>query len=239
MSKIKSILKDYKLLLNNVPALVTTIFVCCTCLMNLMASKIIFHIGDAVFTGGFILSAIPFLCMDTTTKRFGARASIMLNVLSAIGNLIAVGLLALVAAIPSSDDYTHFNYIFGAVWFIVLSSTVAFVASGVANSLINVAIGKLFNKTSAVEFYSRSFVSTFVGQVIDNFLFIWLAYTIFAPMIWKTAPLPIVGCLGTAVIGGAVELLAEVVLSPVAFRIVKNWEKNGTGQAYIDAHADN
>lgn len=235
-SKLKSVVADYKVLLRNVPALVTVIFVLTTATMNLMAGKIIFSIGDAVFTGGFLLSAIPFLCMDTTTKRFGARASIMLNLLSALGNIFVVVMLAIVAAIPSKDDYTHFNYIFGAVWFIVLSSTVAFIVSGVVNSLINVMIGKLFNKTSAAEFYSRSFISTFVGQVIDNFLFIWLTYGVFAPKIWGTAPVSVVGCIGTAIIGGAVELVAEVVLSPAAYAIVKNWERDNVGAEYIELH---
>ena len=111
MKKIKEVIADYKLLLDNVPALVTATFLMSTCLMNLMAAKIIFSVGGAVFTGGFILSAMPFLCMDTVVKRFNARAGIMLNILSAVGNIIAVILLAIVAAIPTTDDYTHFNYI--------------------------------------------------------------------------------------------------------------------------------
>lgn len=238
MNKIKSLIADYKLLLDNVPALVTVIFVLCTCLMNFMAGKIIFFVGGAAFTGGFLLSAVPFLCMDTVTKRFGARASIMLNVLSAVGNIFAVVMLAIVAAIPTADDYSQFNYIFGGVWFIALSSTIAFIVSGVANSLINAAIGKLFaNKTSAVEFYSRSYVSTFIGQAIDNFLFIFLTYGVFAPIFWKTTPLSLFSCIGTAIIGGLIELLAEAALSPIAFRIVKRWEKDQIGQAYIDAHS--
>lgn len=236
MKSLKKVVEDYKLLLDNVPALVTVIFVLCTCLMNFMAGKIIFFVGGAAFTGGFLLSAVPFLCMDTVTKRFGARASIMLNILSAIGNLFAVIMLAIVAAIPTADDYSQFNYIFGGVWFIALSSTIAFIVSGVANSLINAAIGKLFaNKTSAVEFYSRSYVSTFIGQAIDNFLFIFLTYGVFAPIFWKTSPLSLFSCIGTAIIGGLIELLAEAALSPIAFRIVKRWERDQIGKAYVDA----
>ena len=236
MKKVKSLIADYKLLLDSVPALVTTIFVLTTVLMNFMAGKIIFTVAGSVFTGGFLLSAMPFLCMDAVTKRFGAKASIMLNVLSAIGNLFAVVMLAIVAAIPTADDYSQFNYIFGGVWFIALSSTLAFVLSGVANSILNAAIGSIFkNKTSALEFYSRSYISTFIGQAIDNFLFIFLTYAVFAPIFWGTTPVSALSCLGTAIIGGFIELLAEVVLSPVAFRIVKRWERDKVGQAYIDA----
>lgn len=236
-SKIKSVLLDYKLLLNNVPALVTTIFVLSTVMMNIMAGKIIFTVGNVAFTGGFILSAMPFLCMDCTAKRFGARAAIMLNILSAVGNIFAVVMFAIVAAIPTpNQDYTAFNTVIGGVWFISVSSIIAFVLSGVANSLINSAIGKLFNKTSAVEFYSRSFVSTFVGQAIDNFLFLFLTYTVFAPIFWHMDPMPLLTCFVTAVIGGIIELLVEVVLGPCGFAIVKNWERDNVGHDYIEAH---
>lgn len=237
-SKIKEIVLDYKLLLDNVPTMVTVVFILTTVLMNMMAAKIIFYVGGAAFSGGFLLSALPFLCMDTVTKRMGARASIMLNILSAVGNLFAVVMLAIVAAIPTVDDYSQFNYIFGGVWFIALSSTIAFVASGVVNSILNAAIGKLFkNGTSILEFMSRSYISTFIGQAIDNFLFIWLTYGVFAPIFWKTTPLSIPSCIGTAIIGGAVELIAEIVLSPVAYRIVRRWEEAGIGEKYIAAHS--
>lgn len=236
-SKIKGLVADYKMLLRNVPAFVTSVFILGTVLMNLAASKIIFNAWNVAITGGFILSWLPFLCMDTVTKRFGARASIMLNVLSALGNLFAVVFLAIVAAIPTETPYPEFNYIFGAVWFICLSSTVAFIVSGVLNSIVNAAIGKLFkNRTSAAEFAARSFISTFLGQAVDNFLFIAGVYVVFAPIFWGTEPMPILTCVGTAILGGLFELLVEVVLAPVGYRVVKNWERDHVGQEYVDAY---
>lgn len=237
ISKMKSLVADYKLLLRNVPAFVTSFFVLGTCLMNLAAGKIIFNAMNVAITGGFILSWLPFLCMDIVAKRFGARAAIMLNILSALGNLFATILLAIVAAIPTETPYVEFNYVFGAVWFICLSSTVAFVVSGVINSLVNSAIGRLFkNKTSAAEFSARSFISTFVGQAIDNFLFIFGVYVVFAPKFWGIAPLPVLTCLGTAIVGGLFELIAEVILAPIGYRVVKRWERENVGKEYLDAH---
>ena len=236
-SKIKSLVNDYKVLLRSVPASVTVIFCVGTVIMNLAAAKIIFNAWNVAVTGGFILSWLPFLCMDTVAKRFGARAAILLNILSAACNVFTVLFMALVAAIPTAEPYVEFNYIFGAVWFICLSSTVAFIASGVINSLMNTAIGKLFkNKTSLVEFFTRSALSTFIGQALDNFIFIAGVYVVFAPIFWGTQPLPILTCLGTAVVGGLMELLCEVVLSPVGYRIVKNWEKNNVGAEYLKLH---
>lgn len=237
-AKTQSIIDDYRLLLRNVPALVTVAFVLSTVLMNLAASKIIFNVGNVAMTGGFLLSAMPFLCMDSVTKRFGARAAIMLNILSAAGNLFAVIFLQIVAMIPNtSQDYTAFNTIYSSTWFIVLCSTVAFVVSGIVNSLLNEAVGKMFKKhpNSAVAFFIRSYVSTFIGQAVDNFIFFGGLYCIFAPIYWGMS-YPVLTAVGTAIVGGFIELLVEVVFGPVALHIVRGWEKNNVGHEYIEAH---
>lgn len=237
ISNTKKVIKDYKLLLDNVPALVTVSFCISSVWMNVAAGKVIYNACNVAITGGFLISFMPFLCLDMVAKRFGAKAAILLNLLSAAFNILFVLGLSLVAAIPTKEDYSAFNSVLGGVWFITLSSIVAFVVSGVANSLLNAAIGKLFkNKTSGVEFATRSFVSTFVGQALDNFIFIAGVYVIFAPKFWGLTPLPILTCLGTAIVGGLMELLCEIVTAPVGYKIVKRWERDKVGQAYIDAH---
>ena len=69
-SKIKSLVNDYKVLLRSVPALIIIAYTVSTIAMNLAASKVVFQIGNVAGTGGILLSWIPFLCMDTTVKRF-------------------------------------------------------------------------------------------------------------------------------------------------------------------------
>lgn len=235
----KKIVEEYKVLLRSVPAFVTAFFILATVLMNLAASKIIFNAFNVAVTGGFILSFVPFLCMDTVTKYFGARAAILLNILSALGNLFAVIFLAIVAAIPTpGSDYTAFNSTFGCVWFIALSSTVAFVLSGVVNSLLNAAIGKIFKKNpdGKLAFFTRAYISTFVGQALDNFLFIAGVYCIFAPIYWGMS-LPVTTCIGTAILGGIFELVVEMIFSPIGYTTSKRWAKEGIGQEYIDKYA--
>lgn len=236
--KAKTIVEDYKVLLRNVPALVTCIFVVGTILMNLAASKIIFNAYNVAITGGFLLSFLPFLCMDMTTKRFGARAAIMLNILSAFGNLFAVVFLGIVAKIHTKTPYPEFNYVFGSVWFIVVSSTVAFVLSGVANSLIHSALGKLFKKNpdGKLAFFFRAYVSTFIGQAIDNFLFMYGVYILFGPKEWGIPAMPILTCIGTGILGGVFELIVEIVFSPIGYITCKRWAKEGVGQEYVDKY---
>lgn len=236
MSKIKNIINDYKVLLRNIPALVTVAFVLGTVLMNLAASKIVFNAMNVAVTAGFFLSWLPFLCMDTVTKRFGARASIMLNIFSAVGNLFAVLFLAIAAAIPTpGSDYTSFNSVFGSVWFIVLCSTLAFVISGVVNSLMNAAIGKIFKKNpdGKLAFFTRAYISTFIGQALDNFIFMAGVYCVFSPIYWNMS-LPVITCVGTAIVGGFFELLVEVIFSPFGYLVAKKWDREHVGQEYVD-----
>lgn len=237
MKHIKQVIADYKLLLDNVPTMMTLIFVIGTLAMNLSAAKVVLDLGVVAATGGILLSWLPFLCMDTVSAYLGARASIMLNILSSLFNILVTIFLAIVAAIPTEQDYSAFNSTFGAVWFIVLSSNVAFILSGVVNSLINVSVGKLFkNKITGFGFFTRSAVSTFIGQVIDNFVFMWLLYGVFAPIYWGMKPMSIVTCLGTGVLGGLLELAFELILTPLGYAIVKRWQRDGVGKAYLEAH---
>lgn len=227
--------RDTVLLVRNVPGMVTTAFVLSVVVMNLMASKVIFQIGNVAGTGGILLSWVPFLCMDTVTKHFGPKASIKLNILAALINLLCVGIFSLVVAIPGNgQDYSSFNAVFSSVWFILLGSTVAFVVSGVVNSLINSAVGSVFKKNpdGKVAFFIRSYVSTFIGQFVDNFLFAFIVYYIFAPKYFGFS-FTLATCIGTGLGGSLLELLTEVVFSPIGYRLTVIWKRDNIGAEYL------
>ena len=240
MKHIKNIFKEYQVLLRNVPTLVTTLFVLSVVIMNLMANKVMFQISD-ICAGdcGFLLSWIPFLCMDSITKRYGAKAAIMINILGAFINICCVGVFSLCALLPSGngEDFSAFNYTFGGVWFIVLGSMIAFIASGVVNSLLNSAIGKLFKKNpnGKLAYCTRSYVSTFIGQSFDNFLFALIVYHIFAPIYWGWS-FTVIICIGSGIMGGILELISQVIFSPFGYMMCKNWDKNNVGSEYIESY---
>lgn len=241
VSKTKSLIADYKLLLQSIPTLLVVAYTVSVVVMNLAASKVIFQLGDVAGTGGILLSWIPFLCMDTAVKRWGAKAAIMLNFLAAFIDLIVVGFFCIVVAIPGNgQDYTAFNTTLGSVWFILLGSMTAFIISGVVNSLLNSAIGKIFKKNpdGKLAFFSRSYVSTFFGQFVDNFLFMFIVYFIFAPKYWGFG-MTIATCIGTGIGGALLELLFEVVFSPIGYLIVKKWDKDNVGADWLKVHPVN
>ena len=128
------------------------------------------------------------------------------------------------------------NEILGGTWFILLGSTVAFLVSAVVNNFFNWSIGKAFRKNpdGKLAFAARSYISTFIGQVIDNLVFSIIVFTIFAPIFWDGFHWTLLQCVSCALTGALAELIMEVAFSPIGYRIVTKWKEQGVGQAYLD-----
>lgn len=246
-------IKDWKLLLRSVPSSVVALFVVATIMMNIAANKIIFSSKFVAADGGLLLSWIPFICMDIVTRRYGPKASSKLTIFALFVNLLIVGLMALISYLhigignvndvnPSYTSweaywstYSNFDSTFSCSWFVLLSSSIGFLASGILNNTLNYAIGLLFKKhpDGKLAFFTRSYVSTLIGQFIDNLLFAILVFIVFAPIYWGYS-LTITQCLGSAFVGAILELLMEVIFSPIGLKIYRKWEKENVGQTYLD-----
>ena len=76
-------------------------------------------------------------------------------------------------------------------------------------------------------FYFRSYVSTIIGQFVDNFIFGALAFSVFAK--FYTFPT----LIGIALVGALIELVCEIFFSPVGYKICKRWQSEGVGNDYF------
>lgn len=238
-TRIKSFISDTSLLLRSIPSPVVTFFVLAVVLMNLLANKTIYQKGFFAVDGGIVVSWACFLCMDIITKHFGAKAATQVSIFALTVNLFAVAIFAVVSLIPTETDYSAFNGIFGGSWFIVLSSSLAFISSAVANNMLNAAIGGLFraNPDSRAAYYTRSYVSTFIGQFIDNMVFASLVFMVFAPIYWGGFSWTLPQCITCSLIGAFLELFMEVVFSPIGYGVTRRWRQLDVGGAYLAAHA--
>lgn len=243
---------DWKMLLRSVPSSVVTLLVIATVMMNFAANKIIISSKFVAADGGFLLSWIPFICMDVTTRRYGPKAASKLTIFALLVNLLIVGIMALVSflhiGIGNVSDanpgyntweeywatYSSFDSTFSCSWFVLFGSSVAFLASGIINNTLNWSIGKLFknNKDSKLAFFTCSYVSTFIGQFVDNLLFATIVFMVFAPIYWGYS-LTFIQCVGSAIMGALLELLMEVIFSPIGLKIYRKWEKENVGGNYL------
>ena len=227
---------DMKLLLRSIPATVVTLFVVSVVCMNLLANKTLVQLDWIALDGGILISWLSFMCMDIITKHFGPKASNRISLLAVGINLLTCLIFFVASIIPSeAGDYTAFDGIFGGTWFILLGSTIAFLCSAVINNTLNHLIGKAFRKNpnGKLAYAMQSYVSTFVGQFLDNFIFSIMVFVIFAPIFWDGFCWTVLQCAMCALTGAVAEVIMEILFSPIGYRMVQGWRRDAVGEAYI------
>ena len=235
--RIKKSWKEFKLLLRSIPATVVTLFVVSVICMNLLANKTLIQLDWIALDGGILISWLSFMCMDIITKHFGPKAANRISILAAGINLLTCLIFFVASIIPSTaDDYTAFNGIFGGTWFILLGSTIAFLASAVINNTMNWMIGKSFRKNpdGKLAYATRTYVSTFIGQFMDNLIFAVIVFMFFAPIFWDGFCWTFIQCVMCSLMGALAELVMEIVFSPIGYKITKKWQAESVGKEYFE-----
>jgi len=229
---------EFRLLLRSIPATVVTLFVVSVICMNLLANKTLLQLDWIALDGGVLISWLSFMCMDVITKHFGPKASNSITLLAAGINLLTCLIFFAASAIPSNaGDFGAFDSIFGGAWFILLGSTVAFLASGFINNTLNWLVGQAFrrNPDGRAAYAARTYISTFVGQFLDNFIFSMIVFVGFAPLFWNGFHWTPLQCTTCALTGAVAELLMEIAFSPMGYRISRRWQTEAVGKEYLDA----
>lgn len=238
MKFIKRELEDYKHLLRAIPSLTVSLFIVSVILMNLLANKEIYTgLNWLALDCGLLVSWLSFLSMDVITKRFGAKASTKISILAIGVNLLVCLMLFLISNIQGNwgEFYTYgensvvnsaINGTFGGTWYVLMGSTIALLLSSATNNILNSAIGKILKSDTFKAYAIRCYVSTMIGQFLDNLIFsLIVSHHFFG---WS-----LLQCVTCSLTGSIVELLCEVVFSPVGYRICKGWEAENVGKEYL------
>lgn len=237
--------KEFGLLLKTLPTLTTALFVVSVVAMNLLANKSIdLPVDWLALDCGIIVSWVAFLTMDVVTKHFGPKAA---NELTALGIAVNLGmcLIFFIASVISgtwgeaggAENAGAINAAldktFGGTWFVLVGSTLAFAVSAVVNNFINFGIGKALKKSpdGIAAYILRSYVSTAVGQFVDNLIFAFVVSKLFFG--WSA-----VQCVTCAATGMIVELLCEAAFTALGYRITKRWKSDGVGAEYFEFRAN-
>jgi len=236
-NKLRREYKETVFLFRCIPSTLVSLFVVSVICMNLLANKTLVQTSWIALDGGVLISWLSFMCMDIITKHFGPKASTIISIHAAVINLLTCFIFCVASLIPSNaNDYTAFDSIFGGTWFVLLGSTVAFLASALINNVLNWTIGKSFRKNpdGKLAFAMRSYVSTFIGQFLDNFIFSMIVFVFFAPIFWNGFCWTPLQCAMCALTGALAELIMEIAFSPIGYRITRKWKKENVGGAYFD-----
>ena len=236
-------LEDYKVLLRNVPSIVVALLFPSVVALHLLANKALFTTSWLALDCGFTLSWISFLLMDMICKRFGAKAAMKLSVAALAVNLCVCGLFYLLSLTPGhwGEYYSYLdtdpaaaqaannalNRTVGGSWYVVLGSALAMFVSSLVNSLSNHLIAKRLKHNNFGSFALRSFSSTALAQFVDNLIFATVVSHVFFGWTWTQV-------LVCSLTGALMELLCEVVFSPLGYRMARQWEEEKVGQDYIE-----
>src|SRR5574344_89630 len=184
-NKIKQELYEFRLLMRNIPPIVLSLFVITIITMNLLANKSLnIPLAWLALDCGTIISWLAFLINDILTKHFGPKAAPEVSILASIINLF-VCLIFFIGSrisgvwgesfIEGSENIinTALDNTFGGTWYVVMGSTIAFLLSAFVNNFLNYLVGKLFKKhpDGFLAYASRTYISTAIGQFVDNLTF--------------------------------------------------------------------
>ena len=149
---------EFGRLLRTVPPLIVSLLVLSTVGMNLLANKSIDTGLDwLALDCGILFSWLAFLSMDVATHCYGPGPP-LLSFVAALGlNLLMALIFFLASRIPGvwGESFvegseavinTALDNTFGGTWFIILGSSIAFLASAVLNNFLNYGIGKLLKR---------------------------------------------------------------------------------------------
>lgn len=223
----KKTITEFRDLLRNVPPILVTLMLLSVVGMNLLANKSInTGVEWLALDCGILFSWLTFLSMDILTHCYGPRATTVLSFIALALNLMMALIFFLASRIPGvwGESFVDgseavinaaLDNTFGGTWFIIVGSSIAFAASAVLNNYLNYGIGKLLKQEKGfATFALRSYVSTFLAQFADNLIFALLVSKLFFG--WT-----LVQCLTCALTGALMELLFEVVFSPLGYRLSK------------------
>ena len=228
--------KETAILLRSIPSTVVSLFVVSVICMNLLANKTLLQTSWIALDGGILISWLSFMCMDIITNYFGPKASNKIAIFASAINVLTCLIFYIASIIPSNaSDFSAFDEVLGGTWFILLGSTIAFLASAAINNFLNWSIGKAFQKNpnSKVAYATRTYISTFVGQFLDNFIFSIIVFVFFAPIFWDGFHWTLLQCGTCALTGAVAELIMSIWFAPFGYRILMRWKAQNVGAEYL------
>ncbi len=203
--------------------LIMASFVAVLLISNVASTKFL-RLGPLSFDGGTLLFPISYIFGDVLTEVYGyARGRRVIHVGFA-ANLLMALVFALVGALPAAEGWENqeaYKAILGATPRIVAGSLIAYFAGSFANSWI---MARMKVITQGRWLWMRTVASTLVGEGVDTFLFVAIAFY----GLWPDALL-----WSVAVSNYLFKCGLEAIMTPVTYRIVRGL-KHAEREDYYD-----
>jgi len=179
-------------------------------LMNILASK---QVDIFMFTInlGLFISPIVFIINDIQSEVFGYKSAKSMIKTGLVVNLSAAIFYFVAVNVPPSVNFVNqeaFQSVLGSTIRITVASITAYYIGSLINAKVMVSLKRKYDKY----LFFRAITSTIAGQIVDNVVFMTLAFAGILPS----------GAIITMVIGGTIiETLYEVIFYPVTRTVIK------------------
>jgi uncharacterized integral membrane protein (TIGR00697 family) len=184
--------------------------------MNILASK---QTDIFIFTInlGLFISPIVFIVNDIQSEIFGHKKAKNLILTGLFVNISVAVIYVVAINIPPSKQYHNqgaFNAVLGSTFRMTLASITAYFIGSIINAKVMDYLKKKYSKY----LFFRAITSTIFGQLVDNVVFMTLAFAMVLPA----------SSILTMIVGGTIiEVLYEVVFYPLTRMTIKILKING------------
>jgi uncharacterized integral membrane protein (TIGR00697 family) len=182
---------------------------------NIIAAKMI-SLGPLIVPAAVLVFPITYILSDIFSEVYGYRASRITAWYAFGANLLMVVFFKLAIVMPgapfwSEEAQNAFEATLGGTWRILIASLTAYMAGDFVN---DVFFKKMKDKQGEKHFGVRAIASSMVGNAVDSFVFITIAF-------WGT-PL-----FSYAVIPSqwGIKVLYEILFLPITILVVKKIKK--------------
>lgn len=184
-------------------------------MMNILTMKTLQLGSISIFTYGIVITPLVFACNDILTECMGKKFAFRTILCGAAINLIWTLLCAIGIALPGNNPYISecFSVILGSTWRITAASIIAYIGGGYVNNII---MDRLHRKDGERRYYKRAIISTAAGQLIDDYVFVFLA---FAPLGISQIENPWKAIITVPIVSAIVETAMEALVTPLSKRI--------------------
>ena len=190
---------------------VVSLFVTSLIAANIIAVKLV-SIGDLVVpAAAIVIFPLSYIFGDILTEVFGYRESRRVIWLGFFCNLIVVGAIWIAQALPPApiwDGQAAYERILGFTPRLLLASFLAYLVGEFANSIV---LARLKVATGGRWLWSRTILSTLVGQALDSAIFITIAFL---------GSVPSEAILGLVATQWLAKSAYEVLATPLTYLVV-------------------
>jgi len=154
---------------------ITVIFVVVLLISNIASTKIA-QIANFSLDGGTLLFPLAYIFNDVLTEVYGYSQSRKVIWLGFASALLMSLVLGIVGALPSATGWENqdaYQKILGQAPRIVIASLCAYLVGEFANSFI---LGRMRIASTGEWLWVRTIGSTLVGELVDSFIFIIIAF---------------------------------------------------------------